>query len=120
MIDRLKEDMYLCNKGIKILESLADKMGSLPPQHSADGLPRGIDISATLSELFMADLDSEIKKIDGIFFYARYVDDIIVIYNARILKFRAYQLSLFKDFNIIWFCCSKAETKCSTCTLSLQ
>ena len=58
-------------------------MGSLPPQHSADGLPRGIDISATLSELFMADLDSEIKKIDGIFFYARYVDDIIVIYNAN-------------------------------------
>lgn len=57
-------------------------MNGLPSQYKTNGLPRGIDISSTLSELFMSELDSEIKKIDGIFFYARYVDDIIIIYNA--------------------------------------
>ena len=82
MIDKLKEDMLLGGKGITILESLRDKIQTLPLQYRTFGLPRGIDISATLSELFMTKLDDAIKRLDGVFFYARYVDDIIIIHTT--------------------------------------
>ena len=43
------------------------------------GVPRGIGISAYLSELYMRDIDNEIKTLEDVIYYARYVDDIIVI-----------------------------------------
>ncbi|TXE11749.1 RNA-directed DNA polymerase [Seonamhaeicola algicola] len=43
------------------------------------GVPRGIGISAYLSELYMRDIDKEIKTLEDVIYYARYVDDIIVI-----------------------------------------
>lgn len=46
--------------------------------NTVSGLPRGLSISAILSELYMENFDQEIKQMDGVFFYARYVDDIII------------------------------------------
>jgi hypothetical protein len=46
------------------------------------GLPRGLSISATLAELLMRDLDEKIRKDSGVYFYSRYVDDIIIITNG--------------------------------------
>ncbi len=43
------------------------------------GIPRGIGISAYLSELFMRDIDNEIRSLNDVIYYARYVDDIVVI-----------------------------------------
>jgi hypothetical protein len=45
------------------------------------GVPRGIGISPYLVELYMRDIDSRIKNLAGVMYYARYVDDIIVIYT---------------------------------------
>lgn len=42
------------------------------------GLPRGICLSSTLSELALRRFDLEARRIPGVYFYARYVDDIIV------------------------------------------
>lgn len=50
----------------------------------SNGLPRGINISASLSELFMKKFDNKVKKNDSIFFYARYVDDIIIFSTKKI------------------------------------
>ena len=82
MINRLKDDMLLCGKGLNFLESLQNKIQNLPEKYRIDGLPRGIDVSATLSELFMLAIDREIKKIPEVFFYARYVDDIIIMHSS--------------------------------------
>lgn len=41
------------------------------------GLPRGINLSATLSEIYMHEFDEYTKNLEGVFYYARYVDDII-------------------------------------------
>lgn len=46
----------------------------------AIGLPRGVNISADLSEMFMRHIDDRIKYLNGVCFYARYVDDIIVFF----------------------------------------
>ena len=45
------------------------------------GLPRGIGISAFLSELYLKDLDSLLKSIPNVTYFARYVDDIIIIFT---------------------------------------
>ncbi len=45
------------------------------------GLPRGIEISNPIATLILQDLDHEISKLDDCIFYARFVDDIIVISN---------------------------------------
>jgi hypothetical protein len=44
------------------------------------GVPRGVGISAYLSELFMREFDRKIKFDSDITYYARYVDDISIIY----------------------------------------
>ncbi|WP_322405195.1 antiviral reverse transcriptase Drt3a [Massilia luteola] len=46
------------------------------------GIPRGLAISSTLSELMMAEFDTNIKHMDNVFFYARYVDDIVIVTSA--------------------------------------
>lgn len=42
------------------------------------GLPRGISISATLSEINMISFDKKIRSLEGVYYYARYVDDMII------------------------------------------
>lgn len=77
---------------------------------SNTGIPRGIGLSAYLGELYMRDFDHDMQKNDEIFFYARYVDDIIII-TARdssfnldkvILRLKKIKLQLKgkKTFNL--------------------
>lgn len=48
-----------------------------------DGLPRGLSISAVLSEILMHDFDQKVRRDNDVFYYARYVDDIIIISSGR-------------------------------------
>jgi hypothetical protein len=41
-------------------------------------MPRGICLSSTLAEYYMKPIDHQIKSIDGVYYYGRFVDDIIV------------------------------------------
>jgi hypothetical protein len=45
------------------------------------GVPRGMAISAVLSEWMMADFDAKIRNHPAVYFYGRYVDDITIITN---------------------------------------
>jgi len=47
------------------------------------GLPRGLNISATLSELYMRNFDKWIRRTVGVYYYARFVDDIILFSNRE-------------------------------------
>lgn len=48
------------------------------------GVPRGIGISAYLVELYLRDFDSRIKALSNVLYYARYVDDIIIVFMPQI------------------------------------
>ena len=48
---------------------------------STKGIPRGIGVSAYLAELYMRNIDNEIQNLQGVTYYARYVDDIIIIFT---------------------------------------
>ncbi|MEZ0316127.1 MAG: antiviral reverse transcriptase Drt3a [Methylophilaceae bacterium] len=62
----------------KLIEHLLAKYTSI----GGLGLPRGLALSATLSELLMSEFDKEVRNKSGVYFYARYVDDILIITNG--------------------------------------
>lgn len=45
------------------------------------GVPQGISISSYLSDLYLEDFDKDISSM--VIFYARYVDDIVIIYDSK-------------------------------------
>jgi hypothetical protein len=79
-----------------VLKSISDVRGLSPTSKSlivnllarhsdmgGTGIPRGLAISSTLSELLMNDFDARVQRASDTFFFARYVDDIIVVTSAR-------------------------------------
>jgi len=71
ILNKINKDKLLSVKSINILKELTKFIDK--------GLPRGLSISPILSEIFMKDIDNEIKNIKDVYYYARYVDDIIII-----------------------------------------
>lgn len=43
------------------------------------GLPRGISLSSILAEVYMKGIDDQLQAIDSVMYYARFVDDFILI-----------------------------------------
>lgn len=68
------------------------------------GVPRGIGISAYLSELYMRDIDEAINSMQDIIYYARYVDDIIIVFSPKTLSTKGKYLEEIKKI-----ICSKNE-----------
>jgi len=78
IISKFKDDAILSHYSMFLLKKLfSDTLIS-----SSTGVPRGMNISATLSEIYMRKFDKWIKAFDGVFFYARFVDDIIIFINT--------------------------------------
>jgi hypothetical protein len=50
------------------------------------GLPRGLSISATLSEFYLKEFDLAISSMSEVFYYARFVDDILIIASGSSSK----------------------------------
>jgi hypothetical protein len=63
----------------QLLRAILDHHGSI----GGLGIPRGLSLSAELSDLMMERFDMEVKSNSDVFYYARYVDDIIVITSCR-------------------------------------
>lgn len=47
------------------------------------GVPRGLSLSATLSDLMMAPVDHVVSRMNDVFYYSRYVDDIIIVTSGN-------------------------------------
>jgi hypothetical protein len=72
---KLKSDSLLGSLMINKLNQFDKSLSDL----SCSYLPRGISLSSTLSELYLRSFDQIIKNHIGVYYYARYVDDIIII-----------------------------------------
>ena len=79
--DKLKKKIYENNILSNFSKRLVTKILKDFKNYSGlnQGIPRGIGISAYLSELYMKDIDSNIKSLPNVTYYARYVDDIIIM-----------------------------------------
>jgi hypothetical protein len=78
LVAKFRKDTMLSYHSIFLLERLfSHNLISIN-----DGLPRGMNISATLSEIYMREFDRWVKIHDGVFYYARFVDDIVIFTNS--------------------------------------
>lgn len=82
ILKKLKSDSILSTKSLKILESLFEELNLIGTM----GLPRGLGLSSALSELMMCSFDGNIGSMKQVLFYARFVDDIIVISTPALNK----------------------------------
>ncbi len=96
-IDRDKILSDIKNSSILSFDTkcVIEKLFSHPLIENTTGLPRGINISATLSEYFMRSFDREIRKIKGVYYYARFVDDIIIFSTEEITKDTLTKISTY-------------------------
>ena len=61
------------------INAICNLLNLCKSQFKISGIPRGIGLSSYLSELYLLDFDKEIKELEQVIYYNRYVDDIIVV-----------------------------------------
>ncbi len=92
MLDKLKHDKLLSSKSIKFLSDMSAVTN--------DGLPRGLAISPVMSEIYMRDVDSKIREIQGVYYYVRYVDDIFIFTTVECERVFQELKSIFEDYDL--------------------
>lgn len=95
-ISKLRENSRLTDPVKRVLRDIFENhLGK-----GYEGLPRGLVISASLSDALMQEFDQKVVSNSEVFFYRRYVDDITIITSAREdqLKFIALLEALLPDF----------------------
>lgn len=73
------ENTAIDRKTSVLLRSFID----LCRDNDVTGVPRGLSISATLSELALRGFDQFCRDMEETYFYARYVDDIVLVTNGN-------------------------------------
>lgn len=82
IIDKLQDDAILSYESMYLLNRLFKNTVI----ESNSGIPRGLNVSATMSEMYMRKFDQWVRRHPGVYYYARFVDDIIVfVYSKKIL-----------------------------------
>ncbi|WP_216902308.1 antiviral reverse transcriptase Drt3a [Synechococcus sp. CCY 9618] len=76
---RLIDDLGLPRSAVRVMRSLFQGC----TEQGVVGLPRGVPSSAVLSEDYLLPIDRALSNHDHIYFYSRYVDDIIVVTSAE-------------------------------------
>ncbi|WP_428068430.1 antiviral reverse transcriptase Drt3a [Chryseobacterium gambrini] len=76
---KLKDDAMLSYYSIFLIK----KIFKNTLVNNITGLPRGLNVSATMSEIYMRRFDKWIKGHVGVYFYARFVDDIIIFISNK-------------------------------------
>jgi hypothetical protein len=79
LLQKLKDDQLLSQKSLRLISGILYRYANLAGTPGV-GLPRGLGISSYLSELYMREFDQRVKMLDDVVFYARYVDDIVVLF----------------------------------------
>ena len=80
LIQRLKDDGIISFQNISYIEDI------IVNKTCGNGLPRGVAFSSSLSELYLRDFDKFLKADKRVSYFARYVDDIIIISSDEIFN----------------------------------
>lgn len=83
LIDKIEEDDYLSIISTRYLRKFFYEYNCLTNNQEHKGLPRGLSFSPALSEIYLQDFDRKVRSIDGVYFYKRYVDDIVLLANPN-------------------------------------
>ena len=94
--------------------TLLRKLFEAPQLAGRRGVPRGLGVSATLAELYVRGLDRHICSLRHVYFYGRYVDDMVVFTHADPVvaeddiqaALKPLSLKLHPDKRTILTCCA--------------
>lgn len=75
IVSRLRQDKAFSRQNLNLLERFFLHLSGI----GVAGLPRGISLSAVLAEYAMRNFDMEVSSEPHVFYYARFVDDIVII-----------------------------------------
>ena len=78
LISKFHDDSILSYQSMYLMK----KVFANPILKGKSGVPRGMNISATMSELYMRKFDRWVCSYDSVYYYARFVDDIIIFSNS--------------------------------------
>jgi hypothetical protein len=82
LLDKVLDNTLLTHKSKQFISTIIqdyEKLKDKKQERPGYGIPRGVGISAYLSELYMNDIDRHIRSIGNVTFYSRYVDDIFIV-----------------------------------------
>lgn len=82
LLKKIYDENLLTHLSKRFIQQILSEYKSITA--TTKGVPRGIGISPYLTELYMRDVDAKIRGIPNVMYYARYVDDIIVIFMPDI------------------------------------
>ena len=77
LLDKLDSESGISQITLLLIRKLLSEYASLTG--NSNGIPRGVGISSQLSELYLRDLDNVIIYNSSVLYYARYVDDIVMV-----------------------------------------
>lgn len=78
VLERLRSDARVSHTTISLLDRFLRSASGLRRNLYTRGLPRGVLTSSTLAEIYLQDFDHLVGKIEGIYAYIRYVDDVLI------------------------------------------
>lgn len=79
ILSKLASDVAFSGQSVRALASFFDSLAVA----GIHGLPRGLSLSATLAEYLMRSFDQSISNMSGVWYYARFVDDIVLVTSGR-------------------------------------
>lgn len=81
LLERIESDDYLTSTSIRYLRKFFYEYNKLTNNQEHKGIPRGLSFSPALAEIYLREFDGKVKSINGVYFYKRYVDDIVLLAN---------------------------------------
>lgn len=84
---KLKNDAMLSYYSIFLLQKIFDNSAIT----SKYGLPRGLNISSTMSEIYMRKFDNWVQRSQDVYYFARFVDDMIIFISNKESAYNLYE-----------------------------
>jgi hypothetical protein len=123
LLEKIQNDSLISAESLKFLKRIFYQFNNAKKEYDEIGLPRGLAFSSYLAELYLRNIDEKIQRIEGIFYYRRYVDDIIIVANSCLnTPFGYWQLvdALFKEARLILHNQKRSILIYGPCILSMQ
>lgn len=79
LLSKMVDDARLSYHSLSLLSALFNN----PVIKAGEGLPRGLGVSAAMAEMYLKYFDLNLRRIEGVYYYARFVDDIIVFCSSE-------------------------------------
>lgn len=117
LIDKIIEDSYISAFSLKCLKTFIYRFNELSGNlKERKGIPRGLSFSSYMAEIYLKTFDRKVERIPGVYFYKRYVDDIIILASPEIQNKVSLWNQLVHEVSEIGLKLSEIEKK-KTCEI---